>query len=349
MAETKSYRISEETQKRLEELSAEIGGNKDRVFNALMDTYAIQRETSNTAEDSRERIERFQQYAQYLVEAYIDSLKDVSAAEDRIRTEFRAQLQTQADAVISYKKQSEEAEKIASEALQKASVLKETAVTEKERLEMQITGLETELAAAREKISAMEEICGGYKAQIAALRTAESERDHYRDLIQEMQKKSKEAEAQITRLQQKMQEEENEYRSRSEAEKETARARESELREHFEVRIEQLRAEYTKKENSLHSDKDHLYQMILSMQKESARELKVKEEEIAEWKRQLSILQVNQKTIIEDEMQSRESTIGKNEVPNRKSTISESEEQDETLAISEGREQDQNRAEPVNP
>ena len=164
-----------------------------------------------------------------------------------------------------------------------------------------------------------------------------------------MQEKSKEAEAQITILQQKMQEEENGYRSRSEAEKETARARESELREHFEVRIEQLRAEYTKKENSLHSDKDHLYQMILSMQQESARELKAKEEEIAEWKRQLSILQVNKKTIIEDEMQSRESTIGKNEVPNRKSTISESEEQDETLTISEGREQDQNRAEPVNP
>ena len=214
---------------------------------------------------------------------------------------------------------------------------------------MQIAGLKAELAAAAEKAIATEEICSGYKAQIAALRTVESERDHYRDLIQEMQKKSKEAEAQITRLQQKMQEEENGYRSRSEAEKETARARESELREHFEVRIEQLRAEYTKKENSLHSDKDHLYQMILSMQKESARELKVKEEEIAEWKRQLSILQVNQKTIIEDEMQSRESTIGKNEVPNRKSTISESEEQDETLTISEGREQDQNRAEPVTP
>ena len=349
MAETKSYRISEETQKRLEELSAEIGGNKDRVFNALMDTYAIQRETSNTAEDGRERIERFQQYAQYLVEAYIDSLKDVSAAEDRIRTEFRAQLQTQADAVITYKKQSEEVEKKASEAIQKASALKETTDAEKERLEMQIAGLKAELAAAAEKAIATEEICSGYKAQIAALRTVESERDHYRDLIQEMQKKSKEAEAQITRLQQKMQEEENGYRSRSEAEKETARARESELREHFEVRIEQLRAEYTKKENSLHSDKDHLYQMILSMQKESARELKVKEEEIAEWKRQLSILQVNQKTIIEDEMQSRESTIGKNEVPNRKSTISESEEQDETLTISEGREQDQNRAEPVNP
>lgn len=174
--------------------------------------------------DSRERIERFQQYAQYLVEAYIDSLKDVSAAEDRIRTEFRTQLQTQADAVISYKKQSEEAEKKASEAIQKASALKETTATEKERLEMQIAGLKAELAAAAEKAIATEEICSGYKAQIAALRTVESERDHYRDLIQEMQKKSKEAEAQITRLQQKMQEEENEYRSRSEAEKETARA-----------------------------------------------------------------------------------------------------------------------------
>lgn len=188
MAETKSYRISEETQKRLEELSAEIGGNKDRVFNALMDTYAIQRETSNTAEDSRERIERFQQYAQYLVEAYIDSLKDVSAAEDRIRTEFRAQLQTQADAVISYKKQSEEAEKKASEAIQKASSLKETTAAEKERLEMQIAGLKAELAAAAEKAIATEEICSGYKAQIAALRTVESERDHYRDLIQVNQK-----------------------------------------------------------------------------------------------------------------------------------------------------------------
>lgn len=348
MAETKSYRISEETQKRLEELSAEIGGNKDRVFNALM-VPMPQRETSNTAEDSRERIERFQQYAQYLVEAYIDSLKDVSAAEDRIRTEFRAQLQTQADAVISYKKQSEEAEKKASEAIQKASSLKETSAAEKERLEMQIAGLKAELAAAAEKAIATEEICSGYKAQIAALRTVESERDHYRDLIQEMQKNPKRRKRRSPDYSRKCRKKKTDIEVEVKRKRKPQEPVSQNCANISKCGIEQLRAEYTKKENSLHSDKDHLYQMILSMQKESARELKVKEEEIAEWKRQLSILQVNQKTIIEDEMQSRESTIGKNEVPNRKSTISESEEQDETLAISEGREQDQNRAEPVNP
>ena len=44
MAGIKSFRISDETKERLELLSASIGGNKDRVFNTLMDTYSLEQE-----------------------------------------------------------------------------------------------------------------------------------------------------------------------------------------------------------------------------------------------------------------------------------------------------------------
>ena len=41
MTGIKSFRISDETKERLELLSASIGGNKDRAFNTLMDTYSL--------------------------------------------------------------------------------------------------------------------------------------------------------------------------------------------------------------------------------------------------------------------------------------------------------------------
>ena len=44
MTGIKSFRISDETKERLELLSASIGGNKDRVFNTLMDTYSLETE-----------------------------------------------------------------------------------------------------------------------------------------------------------------------------------------------------------------------------------------------------------------------------------------------------------------
>lgn len=44
MTGIKSFRISDETKERLELLSASIGGNKDRVFNTLMDTYSLEQE-----------------------------------------------------------------------------------------------------------------------------------------------------------------------------------------------------------------------------------------------------------------------------------------------------------------
>ena len=71
MAGIKSFRISDETKERLELLSASIGGNKDRVFNTLMDTYSLEQEKATVAASDQEKnVETFEQYANTLVRLY---------------------------------------------------------------------------------------------------------------------------------------------------------------------------------------------------------------------------------------------------------------------------------------
>ena len=55
MAGIKSFRISDETKERLELLSASIGGNKDRVFNTLMDTYSLEQEKATVAASDQKK------------------------------------------------------------------------------------------------------------------------------------------------------------------------------------------------------------------------------------------------------------------------------------------------------
>ena len=62
MTGIKSFRISDETKERLELLSASIGGNKDRVFNTLMDTYSLEQEKATVAASDQEKnVETFEQ------------------------------------------------------------------------------------------------------------------------------------------------------------------------------------------------------------------------------------------------------------------------------------------------
>lgn len=56
MAGIKSFRISDETKERLELLSASIGGNKDRVFNTLMDTYSLEQEKATVAASDQKKM-----------------------------------------------------------------------------------------------------------------------------------------------------------------------------------------------------------------------------------------------------------------------------------------------------
>ena len=87
MTGIKSFRISDETKERLELLSASIGGNKDRVFNTLMDTYSLEQEKATVAASDQEKnVETFEQYANTLVRLYLEALRAVSSSDDPIYT-----------------------------------------------------------------------------------------------------------------------------------------------------------------------------------------------------------------------------------------------------------------------
>ena len=106
MAGIKSFRISDETKERLELLSASIGGNKDRVFNTLMDTYSLEQEKATVAASDQEKnVETFEQYANTLVRLYLEALRAVSSSDDRIRGEFHNQLEENAKTIKELRSQ----------------------------------------------------------------------------------------------------------------------------------------------------------------------------------------------------------------------------------------------------
>ena len=106
MTGIKSFRISDETKERLELLSASIGGNKDRVFNTLMDTYSLEQEKATVAASDQEKnVETFEQYANTLVRLYLEALRAVSSSDDRIRGEFHNQLEENAKTIKELRNQ----------------------------------------------------------------------------------------------------------------------------------------------------------------------------------------------------------------------------------------------------
>ena len=106
MTGIKSFRISDETKERLELLSASIGGNKDRVFNTLMDTYSLEQEKATVAvSDQEKNVETFEQYANTLVRLYLEALRAVSSSDDRIRGEFHNQLEENAKTIKELRNQ----------------------------------------------------------------------------------------------------------------------------------------------------------------------------------------------------------------------------------------------------
>ena len=155
MAGIKSFRISDETKERLELLSASIGGNKDRVFNTLMDTYSLEQEKATVAASDQEKnVETFEQYANTLVRLYLEALRAVSSSDDRIRGEFHNQLEENAKTIKELRNQRD---RMVNElTLEKTNAQKEAVEFQAKNKELTavIERLEKSLAAANEQIDA---------------------------------------------------------------------------------------------------------------------------------------------------------------------------------------------------
>lgn len=190
MAEIKSFRISDETKERLEALSASIGGNKDRVFNTLMDAYSLEQEkTTVTVTDQAKNIETFEQYANTLVRLYLEALRAVSSSDDRIRGEFHNQLEENARTIKELRGQRD---RMADEAdLEKAKAKKEvTEIQEKNKeLTAAIERLEKALAAAEEQANAKQAM---NEVLLSQAKQAEEQKEQYEQMVQHCQTLEKE-------------------------------------------------------------------------------------------------------------------------------------------------------------
>ena len=182
MAEIKSFRISDETKERLEALSASIGGNKDRVFNTLMDAYSLEQEkVTVTVTDQAKNIETFEQYTNTLVRLYLEALRAVSSSDDRIRGEFHNQLEENAQTI---KELRDQRDRMADEAnLEKAKAKKEVTEVQEKNKELMATieRLEKSLAAAEEQANAKQAM---NEMLLSQAKQAEKEKEQYEQMTQ---------------------------------------------------------------------------------------------------------------------------------------------------------------------
>jgi intraflagellar transport protein 20 len=192
MAEIKSFRISDETKERLEALSASIGGNKDRVFNTLMDAYSLEQEkVTVTVTDQAKNIETFEQYTNTLVRLYLEALRAVSSSDDRIRGEFHNQLEENAQTI---KELRDQRDRMADEAnLEKAKAKKEVTEVQEKNKELMATieRLEKSLAAAEEQANAKQAM---NEMLLSQAKQAEKEKEQYEQMTQHCQALEKQLE-----------------------------------------------------------------------------------------------------------------------------------------------------------
>lgn len=180
MAGIKSFRISDETKERLELLSASIGGNKDRVFNTLMDTYSLEQEKATVAASDQEKnVETFEQYANTLVRLYLEALRAVSSSDDRIRGEFHNQLEENAKTIKELRSQRD---RMVNElTLEKTNAQKEAAEFQAKNKELTaaIERLEKSLAAANEQIDAKQAM---NEVLLSQVKQIEKEKEEYNQM-----------------------------------------------------------------------------------------------------------------------------------------------------------------------
>ena len=171
MTGIKSFRISDETKERLELLSASIGGNKDRVFNTLMDTYSLEQEKATVAASDQEKnVETFEQYANTLVRLYLEALRAVSSSDDRIRGEFHNQLEENAKTIKELRNQRD---RMVNElTLEKTNA-------QKEAVEFQAKNKEKSLAAANEQIDAKQAM---NEVLLSQIKQTEKEKEEYNQM-----------------------------------------------------------------------------------------------------------------------------------------------------------------------
>ena len=291
MAGIKSFRISDETKERLELLSASIGGNKDRVFNTLMDTYSLEQEKATVAASDQEKnVETFEQYANTLVRLYLEALRAVSSSDDRIRGEFHNQLEENAKTIKELRNQRD---RMVNElTLEKTNAQKEAVEFQAKNKELKavIERLEKSLAAANEQVDAKQAM---NEVLLSQVKQTEKEKEEYNQMAARFHELEKQLEDEKTSARKEKQAFEEELR-KAISEKEKA-AYEAELLKKEEIH---------KAEETIRKEKDEeiaaLQKQLFDMQtRQLSDQASIQEAKTALLSLRLELSQAHQKELNE--------------------------------------------------
>lgn len=87
----KSFRIKDETASRIKEIAQELGGNQQECLAKLIECYEMQ-SAKSVMVGKRDEIDKFEGYLNAISRLYTGSLEDMQYTEERVRTEYQAQL-----------------------------------------------------------------------------------------------------------------------------------------------------------------------------------------------------------------------------------------------------------------
>ena len=257
----RSIRADDETFQKFRTLCEEWGGQSE-AFNALISAYELA-QAKKLLSGQADSISDFQAKVDSVVQAYISALEITTGTENRIRAEFKAQLDSQTQTIISLQQRTAALESDLSEqeenykekigelngkvldlnaALAKAQETAATAVTAKEQAD-KIEQLETEVQELKDKANASDEYRAKseqlfaevekLKVEVERLQAMQrtSERE-YMQTLNDLKAKEEEEKAKI----------EKEYKREIEIEVKSAKI---EVAEKYQAQIEKLQQQHS--------------------------------------------------------------------------------------------------------
>lgn len=150
---TRSYRIDQETEEKIKRIAEEIGGSQQEAFARLVEVYELQA-TKLSMPGRANTIDTFQEYQGKLTNMFTQLLIENQDAEDRIRTNYEAELRSKDQTIIDL----QAAAKAAKEQAEEAKNRMQEAQTAEQKARDMIAEKETEIKRLTESMEDKERL-----------------------------------------------------------------------------------------------------------------------------------------------------------------------------------------------
>lgn len=189
----KSFRITTETHEKFKEIANSIGGNQQLALERLIQVYELE-QSKTVLSGKAESIEQFQQYATKLVSLYTESMEHQQNQADLIREEFKRELTSKDDIIISLQAEVRDlkiAEEVANESCveldSKNKELKKTLEQKESQHATDVSNLQQMLDEKDNLNKALTENISTLKEKVGQFETLEKQLDEMENLKKQLE------------------------------------------------------------------------------------------------------------------------------------------------------------------